>query len=341
MITSPSTRIRRPTAIAAVPSIERTPQSMIMSASLPVVWLSSLVAVLALFAAGIGLVWQGEKSPATFTMLRGESVELYGEGLYGYDSLFAGAGNKGTDVVTLVLGIPLLAIGVVLYRRGSPRGGLLLMGALTWFLSVYASYALGAVAYNDLFLVYVTLFSASLFALVLAFRSFDVPALPAHVAADMPRRGPAVFLVASALVTLTVWLTEPITALLTGEPPESLRTWNTLVTNALDLAVIVPLLALAAWLILRRDPLGYLIAFPLLVLEAFLAPMIVAQTLSQFSAGVELTTGEIVGPIAGFVIIAVLTAWMIIVIGRHTSDEAASSTPVPLPDRRAGTETHR
>jgi hypothetical protein len=45
----------------------------------------------------------------------------------------------------------------VLYRRGSLRGRLLLIGILTYFLYVYASIAFGA-AYNALFLVYVGLF---------------------------------------------------------------------------------------------------------------------------------------------------------------------------------------
>jgi hypothetical protein len=51
---------------------------------------------------------------------------------------------------------------------------LVLTGALTWFLYVGASYALGAVAYNNLFLIYVALFSASLFAFVLALTSIDI-----------------------------------------------------------------------------------------------------------------------------------------------------------------------
>lgn len=317
-----SARLSRVTLRETFP--ETSAYSSAMAPSIIVVWLSSLVAALALVAAGIGVFWQAGDGLSTFTSLRGERVELYGEGLYRYDSLFAGAGNKGTDVVTLILGIPLLVVGTLLYRRGSLRGGLLMLSALTWFLYVYASYALGVVAYNDLFLVYVALFSASLFALVLAFRSFDVRTLPQHLTTGVPRRSPTIFLLASALVTLTVWLIALAIALITGEPPSGLDMHTTLFTNALDIAVIMPTIALAGWLILRRDALGYLMAFPLLVLEALLAPMIAAQTVSQLSAGVEFTTSEIVGPIAGFVTIAVIAFWMIVVLIRCISD-----TPLP------------
>ena len=154
-----------------------------------VVGLSALIAVLALVATGIGLFYGGGDSLYTFTSVRGQPVEIYGQGLYRYDTLFQGAGNKGTDMVTLFLGIPLLVLSVLFYRRGSLRGDLLLLGVLTWFLYTYASYALGPVAYNELFLLYVALLSASLFALVLAFRSFNVRALSAHFSARLPCRG--------------------------------------------------------------------------------------------------------------------------------------------------------
>jgi hypothetical protein len=298
-----------------------------MRTSNAVVGLSALIAVLALVTAGTGLFYEDGGSPFTYTSVRGQPVEIYGQGLYRYDTLFQGAGNKGTDMVTLFLGIPLLVVSALLYRRGSLRGGLLLMGALTWFLYTYASYALGSVAYNELFLLYVVLFSASLFALVLAFGSFDVRALPGHFSARLPRLGPAIFMFVSALVTLFVWLIVPITALLGGQPPERLDTYTTLFTNALDLAIIVPIVLLAGVLILRGDPLGYLIAFPMLVLEAFLAPMIAAQTVSQLRAVVTVPPGQIVGPIGGFATIAVVVIWVIFGLLRNVSDPATSGTP--------------
>jgi hypothetical protein len=95
----------------------------------------------------------------------------------------------------------------------------------------------------------------------------------------------------------------------------------------LDLAIIVPIVLLAGVLILRGDPLGYLIAFPMLVLEAFLAPMIAAQTVSQLRAVVTVPPGQIVGPIGGFATIAVVVIWVIFGLLRNVSDPATSGTP--------------
>ena len=114
-----------------------------------IVWLSPLISVLALVAAGTGLFWQDAGSSFSFTTLRGETVQMYGQGLYRYDSLFTGAGYKGQDATTLFLGIPLLVLLTLLYRRGSPRAGLLLTGVLAYFVYVYVSMAFNA-AYNNL-----------------------------------------------------------------------------------------------------------------------------------------------------------------------------------------------
>jgi hypothetical protein len=293
--------------------------------SIAVIWLASLIAALSLVVAGVGLFWQDSGSPSSIITVRGESAQVYGQGLYRYDSVFLGSGNQGTDAVVLALGIPLLVLSTVLYRRGSVRGGLLLLGTLFYFFYVYTSYSLG-VAYNELFLVYVALFSASLYAFVLTFTSFDMEALPAHFTSGLPRRVPALFMLASGLVTLVVWSSPLLVALSQGHMPDRLDHYTTKVTEALDIAIIVPAAFASGWLILRRAPLGYLIAFALLILEAMLAPLIVAQTVSQLAAGVSFPPGQIVGMIGGFSVLAVMAIWVIVALNRNISDSAEART---------------
>ena len=80
--------------------------------------------------------------------------------------------------------------------------------------------------------------------------------------------------------------------------------YTTLVTVAIDWRVIAPAAIASGVLIWRRRPWGYVMAVPLLILLALLAPLIAAQTVSQLSAGVILTPGQIVGPVGGFVVLA-------------------------------------
>jgi hypothetical protein len=278
-----------------------------------VVLLSALVVALAAVAAGAGLLWGGGDGPSQFTTVRGEAVELYGEGLYRHDTLFKAGANRGSDVVTLALGIPLLVVALRLYRRGSLRGALLLTGALSWFLYLYASLALGT-AYNELFLVYVALFSASLAAFVLAFLSLDVSAVAARFSERLPRRRVAAFMLAAGGVTAAAWLVPLVASLARGQPPGLLESYATMVTDALDLGIIVPTCFLAGALLLRRNRAGYLVAIPLLVLVAFLAPMMAAQTAMQLAAGVSFTTAQVVGVIGSFGVISLLGAWLAAVV---------------------------
>ncbi len=282
--------------------------------------LSFIIIALAAVAAGVGLFWGGPDGPETFTTVRGDTIEMYGDGLYRHDSLFTGAAHKGQDTVTLLLGIPLLAVSLWLSRRGSWRGGLLLVGTLAYFLYVYVTMAFNA-AFNELFPVYVVLFSASLFAFVAAFASLDHQALQARLSTEMPRRDPAVFMIASGVVTLGVWLTMVLDAL-EGDTATTLRSSTTMVTHALDIGVITPAAILAGILILRRRALGVLVAMSLLVVEIMLTPLILAQTVFQLSAGISFTTAEIVGPISGFVAISLLAIGVTATILRGVADLA-------------------
>jgi hypothetical protein len=81
-------------------------------------------------------------------------------------------------------------------------------------------------------------------------------------------------------------------------------------------------------LVLRRRPLGLVLAVPLLVLEALLAPMVAAMTVSQLRAGVSFTTAEVVGPIAGFAVLAVASVAVLVVLlrGIGATEQAATMT---------------
>ena len=175
-----------------------------------------LVALGALAAAAAGLFAGGGEGGVTMSSPRGETFETYGEGVYRADSAFKGGGFRGTDIVTLFLGVPFLLLGGALHLRGSTRGTLLLSGALLYILYVYASLSLTA-SYNSLFLLYVALFGASLFAFVLALRAVD---LGAFDITRMPRRLAGMFLLASAVATAAIWLGDLVPPLVRGETPE-------------------------------------------------------------------------------------------------------------------------
>jgi hypothetical protein len=157
-----------------------------------------------------------------------------------------------------VLGLPLLASATWLAFRGSLRGQLLLSGTLGFFLYTYMSMCFGA-AYNQLFLVYVALFSLSLFAFILSLMAFDLKTLPQRFSDALPRRGISVLFVLVSAFLAVAWLGRIAPTLLQGQVP-ALENTTSMFIQAMDLGLIVPLCLLAAVLLWRQNTWGYLLA---------------------------------------------------------------------------------
>ncbi len=264
-----------------------------MKTSNTLVVLTCLIAVLSLVAAGTGVLYQGEGASFEFRTLRGETSVIYGHGLYRWEPVLLAAQAISQDVVTLTICIPLLLVALVLYRRGRLRGQLLLAGTLAYFLYTYTTLAFGA-SYNPLFLVYVALFSLSLFAFVLATVAVDVRALPAHFTQRLPRRAIAVFMFAAAAFLLLAWLGRIVPALLTGGVPYGLESNTTLYIQVMDLGLVVPLLIVAGAMLWKREPIGYLLASIGLVKFTTMGMALVAMIIGQALSGIAMAGGEVV-----------------------------------------------
>jgi hypothetical protein len=287
-------------------------------------WLSVLIALLAALAAGVGLIFQDGGSSFAFTTLRGQVVQIAGQGLYRYDSIATAAQARGQDVVTLFLGIPLLVFALWLARRGSLRGQVLLTGTLGYFLYTYMSMAFLA-AYNPLFLVYVALFSSSLFAFVQALTSIDRHLLPAHFSAHLPRRSIAVFFFTVGGFLLLMWVGLIVPPLLEGHAPLALESTTTLVIQAMDLGILVPVAVMTGVLLLRRAPLGYLLASVLLIKFFTYGTAVTAMAVGELLAGVTLTAIVLVG----FPLLTCTGIGLTIALLRNLSDAEPLHMPTP------------
>ncbi|HSL43467.1 MAG TPA: hypothetical protein VK897_08545 [Anaerolineales bacterium] len=290
-------------------------------------WLVPLIVVLALFSAGIGLFYPNVGNSFSFTTVRGEIVQIWGQGWYRYDTPIGALSFQAADLITLFLAIPVLIISFVLYRQGSLRGGLLLTGALAYFLYNYISQGFGA-TYNNLFLVYTLLFSASLFGLILALASFDVQTFPEHFATTLPTRGIGVFLVVSGVILSLIWIVLSIVpALLENKAPLEAYYYTTFMTGILDIGVVAPALLVAGLLILRRTPLGYLLASTMLIFTSILGPNLTAGGIMQVLANV-ITIGQAMAFTVPFVILALVAIGLTVRLFRSFSETTPKTSTV-------------
>lgn len=196
---------------------------------------------------------------------------------------------RAYDLVLLLVGVPVIALTLGGSRRRSPRMQLVRLGALAYTAYTYALCVFGA-SFNDVFLLHVALLSLSVVALVMGWADLDVEQVAVRFGPRTPVRSIAVVLAFLALGLGGMWILYSLRFAATGELPRESLLVSSLASKhlayALDLAFLVPGYALAAVLLWRRRPSGYVLATVLLVSGAILQFSYMAALVFQARAGV-------------------------------------------------------
>ena len=283
-------------------------------------WLVLMIAVLAAFTASIGLFSANGEGPFEFTTLHGDAVQIYGRGLYRYDTPLIAVGYRVSDAFTLIVGIPLLLVSFWLYQRGSMRGKILLTGTLLFFFYNFGSLGIGA-AYNNLFLVYILLTMLTFLGSSGLLLSFALQTFPTFFSDRVPRRGISLFLIISGVALFCIWLFLSILpALLAGEVPPEVASYTTMITFVLDMAIIAPILVSAGVLLRRAEALGYLLASVLLIFIDALGLSLLVMGIAQQLAGL-MNIGQFIGFVVSFAILTLFSLRFTAALLRNIADE--------------------
>ena len=218
-------------------------------------------------------------------MLAASLAGLLAQGLY-RDNLLVRSGWLGNDLVTLLAATPALVAALLLARRGSLRGRLLWLGLLAYAFYNYAFYLFGS-AYNELFLAYVAIMTASGFALAFGLSNLDASSVAAHFATSTPvKRVAAYVLLVSALLG-GFWLAISAEALVSGRSPAMVEATggSTDLVAALDLSTVVSVGALSGWWLWRRRAWGYVLATVWNVKSAAYMLALSAATITSWRGG--------------------------------------------------------
>jgi hypothetical protein len=198
---------------------------------------------------------------------------LFGRsGLYGAEPTTLPA-FLGQDALSLLVGLPLLLGSLLATRRGSLRGLLLWLGSLFYVAYGYAFYVLSP-EFNVLYPAYLTIVSASGYALLYLLLGVDAEAVRARFSARTPTRLAAGFLMAIPLLLGSAWLSMIVSALASGAAPTRVQ----LVVWPLDLVVAFPALFWGGVWLWRRQALGYVVAGLLLLKGGFYGLTLVVAT---------------------------------------------------------------
>ncbi|ERJ11400.1 hypothetical protein [Haloplasma contractile] len=246
--------------------------------------LGILIAIFSTIATTLGIFTKGGPGPHEYISIRGESIEIYGIGLYKHMSGDVAIQGIAQDYVTLFVGVPLLLISLYLVKKGSLRGQFILSGTLAYFLLTYLFYLIMAM-YNELFLVYAFLMGASFFALVITLLSFNISQLQDYFKDNTPNKLAGKFLIFNAVLIGLLWLSVVIPPLLDGSIyPTQLEHYTTLIVQGMDLGLMLPISFVSGVFLLRKKPVGFLIGPVFLI---FLALLMVALTVKVIFMGIE------------------------------------------------------
>jgi len=251
------------------------------------------IIILSVFASLVGIFSNAGSGVRQIESFRGETIKIYGKGLYGNDSVAVAAQGIAQDIITVALGVPLLIVSLYLALKDSLRGRLLLTGTLGYFLYTYISYVF-LWMYNPMFIVYVMLMSASFFAFTLLMMSFDIKNLSSAFNKKLPVKFLGGFQIFFAAALWLLWMGKIIPTITNGTVPVGLEHYTTLVIQGLDLGFIVPIALLSGVLLIKRKPFGYLLSSVIIMKGFTMGAALTAMIISQYIAGVSMGIIEII-----------------------------------------------
>ncbi|HEY1210626.1 MAG TPA: hypothetical protein VGE85_14760 [Terracidiphilus sp.] len=213
--------------------------------------------------------------------------------VYSAERRLQAAQAAGNDAGNLVAVVPFLTIAAILALRGSLTARLVWMGTLVYLIYVFLGYAFG-LHLNVLFLAYCGILGLSFYALAGSLPDLPIAEIARRFGTRAPVKVTAVLLLLMTLGTAYHWLAEIVPALFADQAPQAVRDAGSFTepVAVLDLAFGAPASMIAAILLLRHKPLGFVLG-PVLLTFLFLSslmlvPMGMAMDLRGFKAGYTL-----------------------------------------------------
>lgn len=263
--------------------------------------LSYAIIFLTLIISCAGLFYSNGGEPFFVNTIFGDSIKLYGDGIYAYNTMLKAGSNKGTDMVMLLV-ILLFTLATLFYRRNS-KAKLLHIGFLSGLLYYSTSLSFGT-TYNRLFPLYLMLFSCTLFLFIIEFNYLRSNIILPEQLLHKNLKSTKTFMILAGC-SVFVWLTFIIPSTLFGEM-SFLEIYTTEPTFIIDLGIILPTCLTCAYKLHRKEPLGYYIVPIILTLITIVGICVIGQTIFQTSLGIVLSTGQLFGLVISFIILGTI-----------------------------------
>jgi hypothetical protein len=199
--------------------------------------------------------------------------------------------NRGQDLVTLLILVAFLPISFAA-NKGSIRAYLIWLGLIGYLSYTYTGAAF-SYGFNELFPIYLSLFSLTGLSVIFGLMRVDSKLVKQSFSERTPLNFVASFLLLMALLLTVLWVGQIIPFYLSGELPEMILKANTptVFVFVLDLGIVAPLSVFSAFLILHKHPLGYVLSSLVLVKSATMGWALISMTIFSYFAGTTVSLG--------------------------------------------------
>ncbi len=171
------------------------------------------------------------------------------------------AGWVGNALISLVIGVPILAGSVVLSLRGHKGAKLVWMGMLYFSLTNYSLHLFGA-EFNLFFPLYVVIVVLSIIALLYSYKSLDEKEISRLIRHNIPMKWVGVFMAGVSIILIAFHSVIYLRFVFTEEIPNIVldTVSMTRTVSAINLLFIVPLGIASAFWIWDRKPWGHVLS---------------------------------------------------------------------------------
>lgn len=249
----------------------------------------------------------------------GDSIQMWGSGIYAHDSYFKAPIFIGSDVTILLFVVPLSIITFLkAWIEQSVENYIRSFGIISTLLYYSASLAFG-VTYNGLQLIYIALFGACFFsACMLLAKLHTVGVRQGKVCIYHFTKGMKVFLIVAGISLFVAWLPDIIMSITSGNSLELIEVYTTEITYVLDMGIISPLMFFTYYLIRHENFIGYVLLRMIFKICMCIGIMLPIQSIFQLLAGISIPIPALITKILIFVIMALFATYFEYYIKRKT-----------------------
>ena len=198
---------------------------------------------------------------AIFTSIGGAFLD----GIYRDNELIISV-MKANDLVTLFIAVPIMLVSLFFTIKNSFKARLVWIGTLFYMLYNFMFYLYG-VSFNQFFLLYIFLFTASAYSIIFALIKTDVKLIASKFSPKTPTKRISGFMMFFSLLLGGLWVAMSLSYLFTGEIPQTvIDSGNpTAIVFATDLSVLIPAMVLGAILLWKKRDWGFILSTIIMV----------------------------------------------------------------------------